>query len=408
MYYTASLIANTALSARYQINLVSNHIFLYLKPRKYIISLSFSGTKIKKRIMGFHTDTMNIDIQKNSASRLQEVDFANLVFGKHFTDHMFVADFDKGQWGDFRIVPFGNLEMHPSMAALHYGQSIFEGLKAYRSPEGDVLLFRPMDNARRLNHSARRMCMAELPEDYFMESLQRLIDLDRNWVSGGEGHSLYIRPFMFATEAFLGVKPSDQYRFMIFASPVGNYYQGAIKVRVEPYYTRAAKGGTGTAKAAGNYAAALYPAKLGQDKGYRQLVWTDSDEHKYIEESGTMNIFFFLDGKLITPTLDTGTILSGITRDCVISIAKAWGIPVEERRISVEEVIDGISSKKLTEVFGAGTAATIAPIDLMNIRETDYHLPPQESWEFAPKMLRYLTEIRTGRTEDPFGWTVRL
>jgi branched-chain amino acid aminotransferase len=213
---------------------------------------------------------------------------------------------------------------------------------------------------------------------------------------------------MFATEAFLGVKPSDQYRFMIFCSPVGNYYQGAIKVRVEPDFSRAAKGGTGTAKAAGNYAAALYPAKLGQDKGYRQLVWTDSAEHKYIEESGTMNIFFLIDGKLITPTLETHTILSGITRDSVITIARSWGIPVEERKISVDEVIDAVENKKLMEAFGAGTAATLAPIELMNIREKDYPLPPQSEWEFAPKALRYLTDIRTGKVEDPFGWTVRV
>lgn len=358
--------------------------------------------------MGNYSDVMNIQITKNTISNLDKVDFDNLVFGKHFADHMFIADYNNQEWGDFRIVPFGPLQMHPSMSAIHYGQSIFEGLKAYRNPDNEILLFRPLDNARRLNHSAARMCMAELPEDYFMESLITLMDVDRNWVSGREGHSLYIRPFMFATEAFLGVKPSDQYRFMIFCSPVGYYYQGAIKVKVEPFYTRAAAGGTGTAKAAGNYAAALYPARLGQDAGYRQLVWTDAKEHKYIEESGTMNIFFYMDGKLITPGLDSGTILSGITRDSVITIAKSWGVPVEERKISVDEITDGIRSGKLKEVFGAGTAATIAPIELMNIEGKDYELPAQDQWELAPKVLKYLTDIRTGKADDPFGWIVKV
>lgn len=358
--------------------------------------------------MGNHSDVMNIQITRNTTSGISKVDFDNLVFGRHFADHMFIADYDNAEWGNFRVVPFGPLQMHPSMAGIHYGQSIFEGMKAYRNASNEILLFRPLDNAKRLNHSARRMCMAELPEDYFMEALLTLLDIDQSWVSGKEGHSLYIRPFMFATEAFLGVKPSDQYRFMIFSSPVGNYYQGAIKVKVEPFYTRAAVGGTGTAKAAGNYAAALYPAKLGQDEGYRQLVWTDAKEHQYIEESGTMNIFFFMDGKLITPDLSSGTILSGITRDSVITIAKSWNIPVEERKISVDEIVENIESNKFIEVFGAGTAATIAPIELMNIHGKDYSLPPQEKWEFAPKLLKYLTELRTGKIEDPFGWVVKL
>lgn len=358
--------------------------------------------------MGILTDMLPIQITRTPASGLPAVDFETLVFGKHFADHMFIADYRDGAWGDYRILPFGPVEMHPSMSAIHYGQSIFEGMKAYRSPEGDVLLFRPHDNARRLNHSARRMCMAELPEDVFMDSLLTLINLDRDWVSGGEGHSLYIRPFMFATEAFLGVKPSDEFRFMIICSPVGNYYQGPIKVKVEPFYSRATKGGTGTAKAAGNYGAALYPAKLGQDQGYRQLVWTDSAEHKYIEESGTMNIFFMINGTLVTPTLETNTILSGVTRDSVLTIARSWGIPVEERLISVEEVIDGIRSNKITEVFGAGTAATIAQIELMNIKDQDYALPAVETREFSNKVARYLTDIRTGRVDDPYGWVVRV
>lgn len=358
--------------------------------------------------MSITSGILDIEIVKNSQSKIKEIDFENLAFGKNFSDHMLMADFANGQWNDFRIVPFGNFEIHPSMASLHYGQALFEGLKAYKSPEGDILLFRPQDNARRMNRSAERLCMAQMPEDMFMEALTTYLDIEREWVSNKPGCSLYIRPFMFSTEAFLGVKPSDNYRFMIITSPVGNYYDGAIKVKVEMHYTRAARGGTGQAKAAGNYAAALYPAKLGQDQGYRQLVWTDAAEHKYIEESGTMNIFFMLDGKLITPTLDSGTILAGVTRDSVIQIAKKWGITVEERKISTDEVVEGIKSKKLTEVFGAGTAATIAQIKLMNIGDVDYDLPEVETREFSNKVSQFLSDIRTGKVEDPFGWVVRI
>ncbi len=351
---------------------------------------------------------LDIAITRNEHSKIGEIDFENLTFGKNFSDHMLMADFENGRWGDFRIVPFGNFEIHPSMASLHYGQALFEGLKAYKSPEGEILLFRPMENARRMNRSAERLCMAQMPEEMFIEALTTFLDIEREWVSNKEGCSLYVRPFMFGTEPFLGVKPSDSYRFMIITSPVGNYYDGAIKVKVEMEYTRAAKGGTGTAKAAGNYGAALYPAKMGQDKGYRQLVWTDAAEHKYIEESGTMNIFFVIDGKIITPSLDSGTILAGVTRDSIIQVAKAWGWPIEERKISVEEVVENINNKKLTEVFGAGTAATIAQIQLMHIGGIDYTLPEVETREFSNKVGKYLSDLRTGKIDDPFGWVVRI
>lgn len=354
------------------------------------------------------TGVIDIHITKTTNSNLHNVNFDQLNFGEHFTDHMLVADYKDGKWSDFRILPFGPLDMHPSMSALHYGQALFEGMKAYKSPSNEVLLFRPMQNARRMNKSAERLCMAQMPEEMFMEALTTFIDLERDWVSSKEGHSLYIRPFMFATEAFLGVKPSDSYRFMIICSPVGNYYQGAIKVKVETEYSRATKGGTGQAKAAGNYAAALYPAKLGQDKGYRQLVWTDSAEHKYIEESGTMNIFFMIDGKLITPTLNSGTILAGVTRDSIIQLATQWGIPVEERQISVDEVTEAFKNNRCTDVFGAGTAATIAQIELMCIHDVDYVLPKVEERVFSNKIAKTLSDIRTGKAEDPFGWIVKI
>lgn len=354
------------------------------------------------------TNILDIAITRNEHPKIADIDFENLAFGKNFSDHMFIADYGNGEWGNFRITPFGNFEIHPSMASLHYGQALFEGTKAYKSTNGDILLFRPRENAKRMNRSAKRLCMAEMPEEMFMEALTTFLDIERDWVSDKEGCSLYVRPFMFSTEAFLGVKPSDFYRFMIIASPVGNYYDGAIKVKVELEYSRAVKGGTGNVKAAGNYAAALYPAKMGQDKGYRQLVWTDCVEHKYIEESGTMNIFFVIDGKVITPPLDSGTILAGITRDSIIQVAKSWGFPLVERKISVDEVVENINNKKLTEVFGAGTAATIAQIQLMNIDDKDYLLPPVETREFSNKVGKYLSDLRTGKVEDPFGWVVRI
>lgn len=354
------------------------------------------------------TEVLDIKTRTTKQSRISEVDFEKLVFGKIFGDHMFIADFENDRWQDLRIEPYGKMELEPSFSALHYGQSIFEGLKAFRDASGDILVFRPQMNAARMNRSAERMCMAQIPEEIFLEGLYSLISLDRNWISKKEGHSLYIRPFMFATECYLGIKASDTYRFMIITSPVASYYEGPVKVKVEPKYSRATKGGTGTAKAAGNYGASLYPAKMGQQKGYRQLVWTDSSEHEYIEESGTMNIFFMIDGKLITPSLETETILAGVTRDSIITIAKHWGIPVEERKVHMDEIIEAAKTGRLQEAFGAGTAATIAQIQLMNIREEDYLLPDVEKREFSNKVSRYLTEIKTGKVDDPFGWVVRI
>ncbi|MBE2246114.1 MAG: branched-chain amino acid aminotransferase [Candidatus Competibacteraceae bacterium] len=354
------------------------------------------------------TDSLNIQIEKTSHSSIHKVDFDQLPFGKYFGDHMFSALFRNEAWSDFRILPFGPISMHPSMAALHYGQSIFEGMKAYRADNGDILLFRPWENARRLNRSAERLCMATIPEEYFMDALSTLIDIDREWVSGREGHSLYIRPFMFASEAILGVRPAQEYTFMIFTSPVGNYYNSPVKLMLETHYSRATKGGTGTAKAAGNYAAALYPAKLGQLKGYSQQLWTDSSTHQFIEESGTMNIFFVMNGKLITPSLESDTILSGITRDSIIQVARHWRVPVEERAISVDELDDAIQSGALTDMFGAGTAATIAHVELVNIRGVDRVLPDIKTRQLSNDIARFLSDIRTGKADDIFEWTYRL
>lgn len=354
------------------------------------------------------TDSLHIQIEKNTHPILNQVDFDQLPFGKYFSDHMFISLYKDEAWINSRIVPFGPISMHPSMAAIHYGQSIFEGMKAYKAANGDILLFRPWENAKRLNRSADRMCMATLPEDYFLEALTTLIQIDRDWVSAKEGHSLYIRPFMFASEAILGVRPANEYTFMIISSPVGHYYNGPVKLMLETHYSRAAKGGTGTAKAAGNYAAALYPAKIGQQQGYNQQLWTDSSTHQYIEESGTMNIFFVINGTIVTPSLEGDTILPGITRDSIIRIAHHWGIPVEERPISIDELEDAIRSESLSEMFGAGTAATIAHVDSVNIRGVDRKLPDVAKRKFSNEVAQYLSDIRTGKADDIFEWTYRI
>lgn len=351
---------------------------------------------------------VDIKVTKVNQSSISQVDFENLVFGKHFSDHVFIADYKDGEWQNARIEPFGMMQVHPAMSCLHYGQTIFEGMKAYRTVDNEVVLFRPDKNAARMNVSAARMCMAEIPEELFLAGVKSLIEIDKNWVSEKNGYSLYIRPFMFASEPVLGVRPAKEFRFMIFTSPVGNYYNGAVKVKVEMNYSRVAKGGTGVAKTGGNYAAALYPAQLSQNEGYNQNVWTDAAEHKYIEESGTMNIFFVVDGKLITPSLQDGTILDGITRDSIITLAKHLNIPIEERKISVDELKEAAEQGKLTEAFGAGTAATIAQISLIHILGKDYTLPEVETRPISNKIAQTLSDIRTGRSEDIFGWLYKI
>lgn len=352
-------------------------------------------------------DTIAIDIQKATHSKLSDVDFSNIQFAKVYSDHMFISNYRNGNWSDHRILPYGNLSVSPATPAIHYGQSIFEGMKAYRSLEGELLLFRPLDNLKRLNISAERMCMPELPEEIFMEGLNELVKLDSEWVPGLDGTSLYIRPFVFSADEYIGIRPSDDFDFMIITCPVGAYYSKPVRVKIETHYTRAAEGGTGYAKAGGNYGGSLYPAKLGQEQGYDQLVWTDSKEHKYIEESGTMNVLFLIDDTLITaPAGDT--ILNGITRDSVLTLARDWGVKVEERKVTVEEVVDAARSGRLKEAFGAGTAATIAHIATIGHDGVDYDLPAVETRDFSNKVLSELDAIRTGRAEDKFGWLHRV
>jgi branched-chain amino acid aminotransferase len=355
--------------------------------------------------MSLSVASTTFPINATPVSRINEVDFEHLKFGQHFADHMVVADYYDGQWQDLRIVPYGPLEMMPAMSSLHYGQAIFEGLKAYRSAEGEVNIFRPHENFSRFNESALRMCMPAVTEEMFINALRVLVDMDRAWVPGADGSSLYIRPFMYATDSFVGVRPSETYRFVIFCCPVGAYYSEPVKVKVERHYTRAAEGGTGFAKCAGNYAGAMLPSKLAQQEGYHQLLWTDHVEHEYIEESGTMNVMFVIDGKLVTPQLGT-SVLSGITRDSILKIARHWGMQVEERRVSVTEVIEANQTGRLQEAFGAGTAATIAAIKAISCDGIDHELPAIETREFSAKVRKYMDDLKYGRIADEHGWNL--
>lgn len=353
------------------------------------------------------TDLLNIEVQPVAESRLSTVDFDNLVFGRSFSDHMFVADYRDGSWQDLRVVPYGDMTFTPALMALHYGQAIFEGLKAYRTENGEVQVFRPWDNARRLNKSAKRLCMAEIPEEIFMEGLNTLLKIDAGWVPSQTGCSLYVRPYMFATDEYIGVTPSQTYRFVIFTCPVGAYYSKPVKVWVETEYIRAAPGGVGFSKNAGNYAGSLYPAKLAQDRGYDQLIWTDAREHKYVEEAGTMNFMFVINDTLVTPA--TGdTILDGVTRKSIIQIARDWGMPVEERRVSVQEVIDSISNGTLQEAFGAGTAAVVSPISVIGHEGIDYVLPETPENAFSKRVKAEMEGIKRGERPDVHGWVYKV
>lgn len=352
-------------------------------------------------------DLEKITIQKTAKTRISEVNFENIPFGKVYSDHMFMADFKDNHWNNFRVLPYGYMAVSPATPAIHYGQSIFEGLKAYRNDNHEALIFRPLANWERMNISAKRMCMPSIPEELFMDGMTTLLELDREWIPAKTGSSLYIRPFMFSSDEYIGIRPSENFTFMIITCPVGAYYSTPVKVRIETHYTRAVEGGTGYAKAGGNYGGALYPAKLAQEEGYHQLIWTDGKEHKYIEESGTMNVMFVIDDKLVTPAL-SDSILNGITRNSVLTLAKHWGMKVEERRISVDELIEGLKRGRVKEAFGAGTAATIAHIELIGYEGEDYYLPPVENREFSNKVLNELDSMKKGISPDPFGWIYKV
>lgn len=349
-------------------------------------------------------DTLSIKINKVETSRIGQVDWDNLQFGKVFSDHMLVMEYANGEWKQPEIMPFGALNLHPATSAIHYGQSIFEGMKASKDENGTILVFRPDLNAKRFVESCDRMCMPRIDENLFVELIKRVVDVDREWVPSRDGYSLYIRPYMFATDDFIGIKPSETYKFIIFTCPVGAYYSEPVRVKIEEKYTRAAEGGVGRAKTAGNYAASLYPAKLAQAQGFHQLIWTDAREHKYIEESGTMNILFEIDGKLISPSENSDTILRGVTKRSVLEVAEHWGITVEERQITVEEVIQAAREGRLTDAFGAGTAATIAQVAAIGFRDELFELPPVENRSLSNKIKNYLNDLKAGRVADEFGW----
>ena len=345
-------------------------------------------------------------ITKTCISRLKSTDFSNLPFGTVFSDHMLICNFKHGKWGTAEVLPYGPISIAPGAKVLHYGQSVFEGMKAFKNSNNEVLLFRKEENYKRINRSAVRLSIPEIPEDIFMNGLDELLSLDNEWCKADEGYSLYIRPFIFASSEGVKASASEEYTFMIITSPSTKYYAGEMNVVVEEHFTRAPKGGVGSAKAAGNYAGSFYPTKEANAKGFQQLIWTDSVEHKYIEESGTMNIWFRIGDKLITPEL-SDSILGGITRDSVLELAKHNGIEVEERRILVDEIVEAYKSSNLKEAFGTGTAVTVHSIDSITFRDDKMAITNFED-SFALKLKQQLQGIQKGKMEDIFSWNSKV
>jgi len=351
-------------------------------------------------------NTIEIDIVKASSSKIASVDFENLTFGNIFTDHMLICDFKDGAWQKPIITPYEPFLIDPSAKVFHYGQAIFEGMKAYKDDNDDVWLFRPDENFKRFNKSAKRMAMPEVPENIFMEGLKTVVDLDREWVKKGLGNTLYLRPFMIATGHGVIAQPSSEYRFMIILSPAKSYYSGEVKVIIAEHYSRAANGGIGAAKAAGNYSAQFYPTKLANEKGYQQIIWTDDATHTKLEEAGTMNVFIRINDTLYTaPTSER--ILDGVTRKSLIELAQRDGLNVEVRSVLVEELVNAAKDGSLKEIFGAGTAAVVSPIVAFAYQGTEYQLPKIEN-SFASQLKEDLTKIQYKLAEDTFGWTVKV
>lgn len=342
-------------------------------------------------------------------NKKEKPDPSKLQFGRIYTDHMFIMDYtqEKG-WYNPRIVPYQPIELDPAAKVLHYGQAVFEGMKAYLSEKGEILLFRPEQNMQRLNRSSRRLCIPEIDEDFALHALKELLKIDKEWIPQLEGTSLYIRPFIIATEPFLGLASSTTYQFIIICSPVGAYYKEGInpvKIMVECEYVRAVPGGTGEAKTGGNYAASLLAQVKSAKKGYSQVLWLDGVERRYIEEVGSMNVFFKIDGEIITPMLN-GSILPGITRDSIIQLLKHWNLPIVERRITIEELFKAHDEGKLEEAFGTGTAAVISPVGELLWKDRKIIINDGKTGELSKKLYDTLTGIQTGKIDDPFGWRV--
>ncbi|MFK5973963.1 MAG: branched-chain amino acid aminotransferase [Flavobacteriaceae bacterium] len=349
-----------------------------------------------------NSTTQRIVIEKSKVSKIDQIDFDNLSFGSVFSDHMLICDFKEGAWETPKIVPYQSITLDPSSKIFHYGQSIFEGMKAYKDSDDNIWLFRPLDNHKRLNISAKRMAIPELPEAYFMEGLTALLQVDKKWIPQSDGSSLYIRPFIFASGNGFHASPADAYKFIIACAPSGPYFSGSVKVLIEETYSRSANGGVGFAKAGGNYAGQFYPTQLAIEKGYDQVIWTDDNTHEYIEEAGAMNIFIRINDTLITgPTSDR--ILDGITRKSILEIAKDEGISTEVRKITVKEVVEAAKNGSLKEMFGAGTAAVISPISTFGYRDTNYDLPELAN-NYASRLKKRITDIQYNRAEDKFGW----
>ncbi len=345
----------------------------------------------------------DFNVTKVETSKLNNLNLENIPFGKYFTDHMLEVDYEDGEWKTVEIKPYQPLLLSPSVAALHYGQAIFEGIKAYKNQQGEPFIFRPLDNFKRFNISAERMAMPQIPEEIFMEGMRQLVDLDKNWIPAQDDHSLYIRPFMFSSDDVIGVRPSDSYKFMILLSPTGPYYSAPMRIYVEEKYVRAVPGGIGYAKAAGNYGAAMYATAEAKKIGYDQVLWTDAFEHKYVQECGTMNVFFIIGGTAITPDLEAGTILDGVTRDSTIKLLKEIGFTVEERPLNIDDIVDAYKAGILYEVFGTGTAATISMIKELRYKDFTMHFDV-DKWKTAPEVKARLSAIKEGKATDRFDW----
>lgn len=348
----------------------------------------------------------NIKIEKASTSKINEVDFSNLAFGNVFTDHMFVCDYENGAWQEPQITPYQKISLDPSARVFHYGQAVFEGMKAYKDEQDDIWLFRPKENFERINKSAARLAMPEFPEDFFFEGLNTLLKLEKDWIKKGFGNSLYIRPFVIATESGVSASPANKYKFMIICSPAQSYYGGEVRVKIADHYSRAASGGFGFAKAAGNYAGQFYPTSIANKEGFQQIIWTDANTHEYLEEAGTMNIFFRIGDKLITCPI-SDRILDGVTRKSVIAMAKDLDIDVDIRPIKVTEVIEAANNGSLKEIFGSGTAAVINPIAGFGFKGDTWELPKIEN-SFASKIKQVIMDIQYNISEDKFGWRVKV
>lgn len=347
-----------------------------------------------------------LKIQHTKDSKLSSVDFNNIPFGKVFTDHMYVSDYKDGAWGDMRIEPFAPFMMHPANITLHYGQAIFEGMKASKHTDGTPMLFRPELHSDRINKSAERLAMPPFPKEAFLEAIYELVKLEKSWIPQDENGALYLRPYMIAMDEFIGVQISKTYKFIIFACPVGPYYSKPLKLKADDHYIRAAVGGTGEAKAAGNYAGSLLPTQIANSEGFDQIMWLDAAEYKYIQEVGTMNIFFVFGKKIVTPSTD-GAILRGITRMSLITIMKEKGYTVEERPITIDEVMQGAENGTLTEVFGSGTAAVVAQVEAIGHKGAMVKFDLSK-YVVSPLLKDTINGLRSGRIEDVNNWTVKV